>query len=377
MIRFLHTADWQLGMTRHFFGEGAQERYSQARFDAIRTMGRIACQEQCRFVLVCGDAFESNQVDRKTVARALEALREIGKPVFILPGNHDPLHAASVYRSGVFQERKPPNVTVIEDCRAIPVDGDVTLVGAPWLSKRPVGNPVEEALALLDNVEDGRVRICLAHGPVDTFAAGSEPAGLVSVALLEQAIAGGKIHYAALGDRHSLTPVGGSGRIWYSGSPEPTDFREVQSGFVQLVELEENQIQTRSLRVGQWLFLERERVDLNTAADVEALRQWLDGIDSKERAVIRLNLVGSLTLSLRDALQQCLAAAGDVLGALDARSEELLVLPEDADFAGLGFTGFADAVVQRLRARTAENGKEAATAREALLLLLRLARGAL
>ena len=74
-IRFLHSSDWQLGMTRHFFSEGAQERYSQARFDAIRTIGSIAKDEKCQFILVCGDAFESNQVDRKTVARALEALK--------------------------------------------------------------------------------------------------------------------------------------------------------------------------------------------------------------------------------------------------------------------------------------------------------------
>ena len=77
MTRFLHTSDWQLGMTRHFLSEGAQERYSQARFDAIRTMGRIAKEENCQFMLVCGDAFESNQVDRKTVARALEAAHVI------------------------------------------------------------------------------------------------------------------------------------------------------------------------------------------------------------------------------------------------------------------------------------------------------------
>ncbi|MBI4381963.1 MAG: hypothetical protein HY574_12340 [candidate division NC10 bacterium] len=75
-----------MGMTRHFLSEGSQERYSQARFDAIRTMGRIAKEESCQFMLVCGDTFESNHVDRKTVARALEALKEVPVPVFILPG---------------------------------------------------------------------------------------------------------------------------------------------------------------------------------------------------------------------------------------------------------------------------------------------------
>ena len=85
MMRFLHTSDWQLGMTRRFLSEEAQ-----ARFDAIRTIGRIAREKQCQFMLVCGDSFESNQMDRKTVARAIEALKEVSVPVYLLPGNHDP-----------------------------------------------------------------------------------------------------------------------------------------------------------------------------------------------------------------------------------------------------------------------------------------------
>jgi len=133
-------------MTRHFLAEGALERYGQSRFDAIRTMGRIAKDEKCQFMLVCGDAFESNQVDRKTVARALEALKDVPVPVYILPGNHDPLNAASVYRSSTFIDRKPAHVHVMENAIPLKVADDVELVGAPWLSKRPVANPVEEVL---------------------------------------------------------------------------------------------------------------------------------------------------------------------------------------------------------------------------------------
>ncbi|MBE9478645.1 MAG: hypothetical protein IMY80_01665 [Chloroflexi bacterium] len=50
MIRFLHIGDWQLGMTRHFFSEGVQERFAQSRFDDIRELGRIAEEEDCRFM---------------------------------------------------------------------------------------------------------------------------------------------------------------------------------------------------------------------------------------------------------------------------------------------------------------------------------------
>jgi DNA repair exonuclease SbcCD nuclease subunit len=373
MTRFLHTSDWQLGMTRHFLSEGAQERYSQARFDAIRTMGRVAKEENCQFMLVCGDAFESNLVDRKTVARAMEALKEVSVPVFILPGNHDPLNAASVYRSSTFIERKPAQVQVIETAAPIKIAEGVELVGAPWMSKRQVANPIEEAINAL--VPANKVtRICMGHGAVDTLTPDMESAGIISVAALERAIGEGRIHFVALGDRHSLTKVGD--RIWYSGTPEATDFRETQSGYANIVEIGDGRVTTKSIQIGHWRYIERERVDLNTADDVEALRNSLEEIENKERTVVRINLVGSLSLALNGALQNHLLAANDVFGAFDVRDGVLLVLPDDMDFANLGFSGFADGTVQRLRTKIAEGGDEATVACEALMLMLRLAGGA-
>ena len=374
-LRFLHTSDWQLGMTRHFLAEGAQERYSQSRFDAIRTMGRIAKDEKCQFMLVCGDAFESNQVDRKTVARALEALKEVSVPVYMLPGNHDPLNAASVYRSSTFIERKPEHVRVIESDAPIRISEGAELVGAPWMSKRPAANPVEEVLTALQPAV--RItRILMAHGGVDLFTPDRNAPGVIEVATLEHTIKEGKIHFVALGDRHSLTKVGGGNRIWYSGTPEATDFRETQSGYAHVVEIGDGSVNTKGIQVGQWRFIEREWVDLNTADDVEALRKSLEGIENKDRTVVRLNLVGSLSLALSGALQNHLLAAKDVFGAFDVRDDALLVLPDDTDFANLGFSGFADGTVQRLRSKIAEGGDEGTGAREALMLLLRLARGA-
>jgi DNA repair exonuclease SbcCD nuclease subunit len=373
VIRFLHTSDWQLGMTRHFLTEGAQERFSQARFDAIRTMGRAAKDENCQFMIVSGDAFESNQVDRKTVARALEALKEVPMPVFILPGNHDPLNAASVYRSSTFIERKPPHIQVIDGAEPIKIADGAELVGAPWVSKRPPANPLEEMLKELGPA-NGSIRICVGHGIIDYFTPDKESPGVIQVSFLERAIAEGKIHFVALGDRHSLTRIGDTGRIWYSGTPESTDFRETQSGLAQIVEIDETTVTTKSLPIGQWRFIERERIDLNSSEDVEELRKYLEGIENKDRAIIRLNLVGSISLSLSAELHNHLRTAIDVFGAFDVREDDLLVLPDDADFANLGFSGFADETVQRLRAKIAEGGNECTAAREALMLLLRLAK---
>jgi hypothetical protein len=78
---------------------------------------------------------------------------------------------------------------------------------------------------------------------------------------------------------------------------------------------------------------------------------------------------------LHAAVQKHLLEASDLFAALDVRQDDLFVVPDDADFADLGFSGFADGTVQRLRGAMTEGGKESALAREALMLLLRLAKG--
>jgi len=47
-VRFINTADWQLGRIRHCLSEKAQARFSQARIDASRTVGRMGPGDRCR-----------------------------------------------------------------------------------------------------------------------------------------------------------------------------------------------------------------------------------------------------------------------------------------------------------------------------------------
>jgi DNA repair exonuclease SbcCD nuclease subunit len=102
-IRFIHTSDWQLGMTRAFLSEEAGARFSQDRIDAIRTLGQLAAEHSADFIVVAGDVFESNQLSRQTVRRSLDALGQIAVPVYLLPGNHDPLDGSSIFLSAEFK----------------------------------------------------------------------------------------------------------------------------------------------------------------------------------------------------------------------------------------------------------------------------------
>src|SRR6202008_3031083 len=96
-MRFLHTADWQLGMTRHFLAGDAQPRYSAARRDAVAGLGAVAAVGGDEFVVGAGGVFVHKQLAPQVTGQSLEATRATGIPVYLLPGNHDPLDASSVY----------------------------------------------------------------------------------------------------------------------------------------------------------------------------------------------------------------------------------------------------------------------------------------
>lgn len=374
MVRLLHTSDWQLGMTRRFLSKGVQERFSQARFDAIRSLGEVASKEECQCMVISGDMFDSNQVDRKTMLRAMEALKTVSVPVYILPGNHDPLNAASVYRSATLTESKPSHVHVIEDTRPITVSDSLEIVGAPWTSRRPVQDPVSEALTSLEPIS-GSIRVLVGHGAVDLLSPTPDAPGIISVNSVEQALRDRKLHYLALGDRHSVTRVGEGDGIWYSGAPEPTDYNEVKPGCALVVELSEELVNTTEIEIGHWCFIDRKGVDLNTAEDIEVLRSWLEEIEQKERTIVKLRLIGALSLLLQRQLEQVLSVGQELLAALQVQSENLIIVPDDNDFSDLKFTGFVSETIEDLRSTAEESGSDSLAARDALKLLVRLSGG--
>lgn len=373
MTKFLHTADWQLGMTRHFLEGEAQARYTAARIEAISAIGALAVAESCAFVVVGGDVFETNQVERQVVVRSLDAMKATPALTFyLLPGNHDPLDAASVYSSKTFLDNCPPNVVVLEDSTPVPVADGVEIVGAPWPNKRPLVDLVTRALADLPN--DGTIRVAVGHGCTDSLSPDPTNPALIVQADLEAAIAAGQVHFVALGDRHSATDVGTTGRIWYSGTPEPTDYDEVNPGNVLIVDLSADSVAVESRRVGTWRFL-RKDFDVTDPEDCQQVEQFLDELPDKTRSIVKLSLVGQLCLADMARLDATLEHASALLGALEhwGRRSELVALPDDQDFAGLGLSGFASEGLEDLRQMGTGDGGHALAARDALGLLYRLA----
>ena len=373
MVRFLHSGDWQLGMTRSVLGEAAQARFDDARFEAIRRMAELARRERCDFALVCGDVFESNLVEPATWLRALDALGDFDCPVYLLPGNHDPLDAASLYRSRPFREATPGGVHLLDDDRPRQVAPGVELVGAPWPSRRPETNPVGRALDALGPA--GPLRVLAAHGVVDALVPERRDASQIPLAPLEAALGEERLHYVALGDRHSLTRLA-EDRVCYAGAPVATDWSEREPGQVLLVELERDRVQLNARAVGDWHFLSVEAPGLDGAEDVAALAEQLETLPAKERSVLRLTLEGGLDLRAAAHLETLLERVRHLFAGLDLRDTGLRVAADATDLDALDLCGFAERAVARLREEGRGEGEEARSARDALALLVRVAEGA-
>ena len=117
MVKFIHTADWQIGMKAAHVGAVGQ-RVRDERLEAARRVIGAAASHHADFIIVAGDTFEDNTVDRVLVQKVADILGSFAGPVYVMSGNHDPLvpgwvwdHAAWQSHSSLHLLTQPKNVS--------------------------------------------------------------------------------------------------------------------------------------------------------------------------------------------------------------------------------------------------------------------------
>lgn len=236
-VRFLHTADWQLG--KPFAGvEDPHNRalLRQERLNAIARLGAAAKERGAEFILVVGDVFDSPSASKSTVSAACGAIGALGLPVFVIPGNHDHAGPGSLWGQSFFQserEQLAPNLHVLLTPEPVELENAV-LFPCPLLRRHETADLTSwlRAPEFLDDpgAFGGKPRVILAHGSVQSFGAlpeadvdEEESGGGAAVNQLDLAkLPEEAFDYIALGDWHGLKQVGG--KAWYPGTPEPDRF---------------------------------------------------------------------------------------------------------------------------------------------------------
>lgn len=371
-VTFIHTSDFQLGMTRWFLSPAAQSRFDDDREAAVLRLGELATETGAEFIVVAGDVFEHNSLSRSTLLRAKDMFKRLPVPVYLLPGNHDPLVADSIFFNSFAD-----NVHVIADSEPIEVRPGVEIVGAPYLSKRANYDLVRRALEPLPPAEEGAVRIAVGHGQVESRAGEGEDsdADTIDLAFVEECLDKGVIDYLALGDTHSTESLGRSGKVWFSGSPETTAFddRERDSGNALVVTVEGERVDVVKHRVGRWDFRAID-ADVNSLEEVVAFLAELDAVPEKIRTAVKYSLRGTVGLSAQARLEQGLAEMEEVFASLKPRKRtmDLHLAPSEEELGELSLSGYAaDALAELLE------DLDNPTARDAANLLFRLsAKGA-
>jgi DNA repair exonuclease SbcCD nuclease subunit len=349
-LTLLHTADWHLGRRFPTLDEADERQLTRARLDVVDEILGKAEYYDVDAVLCAGDLFDDPQPAEewwKGLAECLERHADAARPVFLLPGNHDPLTAHSVYAAEhAFRRLLPEPVHVVDrDDFTFDLGPHAVLYAACCRSQAG-----EKDLALgLPAREDGdeRLRVGMVHG--QTF---DIEGYQTNFPVATDAPARRGLDYLALGDTHGFRDVTPEAEapIVYPGAPEPTNFGESDAGYVAIVRFRRRGRRPiiRRERVGRW------RWRRETCRRPEELRSLRDG-EELDNCVLRLTLDMTVSLAEYEEVESILAA----LGGTAATSGRVGILQVDRGELRLGSAGREDfpdelpaalvAVVDRLR----------------------------
>lgn len=277
-VKFLHTADWQMGMKALQAGEKAKEVRSK-RYETAARIVELAKREAVDFVLLAGDVFEHHDIDEAVVRKTVAVLDSFAPiPVFVLPGNHDPLLAGGVWDRQSWQ-RVGDHVRLLREATEVLVQDDVALYPSPLRQKQSTLDPT--AWMPPREQADRRIRIGIAHGSLDML---PERANFpIASTRVDEA----GLDYLALGDWHGFVRYG---RAVYSGTMEQTSFSEKDPANVAIVEIAhggaEPVVSKRHVGALHWSELEPP---IRDPTDVERLRKTVLEAGPVTAQLLRIN----------------------------------------------------------------------------------------
>ena len=318
-MKFLHTADWQLG--KPFAGisdDQKRSRVRQERFTVIQRIGDLVRQHDVSFVLVAGDLFDSNTADKSTVSNACSAIGQLKVPVVVIPGNHDHGGQGSLWNQDFFlreQQALASNLRVLLEPKPLDLD-DAVILPCPLLNRLEQVDPTAwlRNPEVIQEMTAGKTRIILAHGSTQQFTGDADEedqeysnSNLIHLDKLPL----GDLDYIALGDWHGCKQVGD--KAWYAGTPERDRFptgESNQPGHVLLIEATRGQQpHVESIPTGQIRWHEFD-FEFHSDQDLLLLEQQVHELTHgrANEDLLKLTLSGSLGLEASARLDQIIEA---------------------------------------------------------------------
>jgi hypothetical protein len=224
-----------------------------------------------------------------------------------------------------------------------------------------------------ETTPEGAIRIGMAHGSIQGFGSEGDASNYVAPSRADEA----GLAYLAMGDWHRQIKV--SDRCWYSGTPEPDQFKLppnavtslCNGGSALVVEVNSPRMvpTVTSIATGrhQWHRIEKTLTEDSQVSSLETQLRALN--PDLSQLVIDLRVQGVLSLSGRKAFEeQIVQGVGAAFRALRFDDAGLALNPTEQDLDEIDRAGFVRVAADRLKliAADASNQARAHTAAQAL-----------
>lgn len=289
MVKFLHTADWHLGM-KYSQLEDKAPKARKIRIDSVQKA--LAHAHDVDFILVAGDLFDNNNVDKQLLNTVSKILQSTTVPIYIIPGNHDPLTLDSLYWDPVWETLN--NVTIFTESKPFSVPYcDVTIYPSPVSQKQSKNDPTDWIKADDPNYNSrNEISIGLAHGNLAIEGYIENPNFPIDPNRAQLS----DLDYLALGEWHSYRTFQdpeGIIRTVYPGTPETTKFGEETSGKAVIVDIKKPHSAPviHELDTGTLLW-EKHNLEIGSMTDAQTLHLNIQQTPNPQNRVLSLNLSG-------------------------------------------------------------------------------------
>jgi len=295
MIKFIHTADLHLGSVfekASFSREVAKIRRDEL-FKTFENILKLTVSLQDNFLLICGDLFEEKYCTAHDIKRVFDTLAQARDvEIAIIAGNHD-LYS-NTYKQYV---GKYANIHIFGpeklEKKYFP-KYNTNIYALSWDKTAYYAEPDLNGIEL----EEDKINILMLHADCAANSA-YMPVNIKHIADMG-------FDYIALGHIHKARQV--SDRAFYSGCPEPLDFKETGEHGIYRTILDKNTFKNEFVKLSLRDFIVN-KVNLTPEMGyVDILRMLTDNIshDSLTKDLYRLDIYGMVnsSINLEDIINQ-------------------------------------------------------------------------
>ena len=317
MIKIFHTGDVHLDSP--FAKMESAERLAARKYqrELFLKLSRYVAENKYDLVLISGDLLDSRNVSPEAEECALRGLSEMGCPVVISPGNHDPYLVTPFYR----KRKLPDNVFLV-------TSREVQVLEFGELGLQVCGYAFTDSNILEEDPLEGftppefdGVTLLCAHGELDTH--GSRFAPIRSADLSRCGFL-----YSALGHIHIPSIVrNDSGVVAYSGVPDCRGYDEEGFGGAVSVVIDGGEvISAERVIFGEHRYVSEELDVSALSEESELTAAVLSHIAEKgydKKTALRLTLTGESSLELGFSIKEAERAASERLMLCEIESRVL------------------------------------------------------